>query len=217
MSKRQEKARYLITVLCAVFLAIFHISAALWTLPHGTIFRHVHLGMMLCICAMRRPFLKKCPDSPINYIDFAYVAFLWFAIWYVCHDITAFSTRTGSLTAMDVVVASIYIALVFDIGRRLTGWIMTGLAFFFILQNLISDKLVGIFYGPPISYKLLVDYLWMRNEGIFGMTVQTVSSYVVLFMIFAALLNESGAGTFFIDLAQSATGTSRGGPAKQQL
>jgi TRAP-type uncharacterized transport system fused permease subunit len=54
----------------------------------------------------------------------------------------------------------------------------------------------------------------LRANGIYGVPLQTIAAYVVLFMVFASLLGESGAGKFFIELATAATGRFRGGPAK---
>jgi TRAP transporter 4TM/12TM fusion protein len=54
----------------------------------------------------------------------------------------------------------------------------------------------------------------MSSDGIFGIPLHVCATYIVLFIIFGALLIRSGAGRFFIDLAVSLTGHRVGGPAK---
>ena len=54
----------------------------------------------------------------------------------------------------------------------------------------------------------------MTSDGIFGIPLYAATTYIVLFIIFGALLIRSGAGRFFIDLAVSLTGHGTGGPAK---
>ena len=212
--KKQSDFRNHLVLICALFLIMFHFTSAIFVKPNGTMFKHIHLGMMMIIVIMRRPFLKGKPDHPLCLIDFLETLFILFEIWYVGHDIKAFQMRSGAISETDVIVGTIYMLILIDAGRRTVGWIMIGLASFFAVQNVISEHLFWIFKGPSISWKLLVDYLWLRAEGIFSSPVNTISSYVIFFMIFAAVLNASGAGKFFIELAQSIAGRSRGGPAK---
>lgn len=212
--KIQSDVRAQIVLICALFLIMFHFISAIWVKPNSTMFKHIFLGMMMIIVMMRRPLLKGKPDHPLCLIDFLETAFILFEIWYVSHDINGFQRRSGNINQTDIIVGTIYLIILADCGRRVVGWIMIGIAGFFAVQNVISDHLIGMFYGPSISWKLLIDYLWCRTDGIFTSPVNTISSYVIFFMIFAAVLNESGAGKFFIELAQSVAGRSRGGPAK---
>lgn len=213
-NSKQAAARAQIVLACALFLVLFHFISAIWVKPNSTMFKHIHLGMMMIIVIMRRPFLKGKPDHPLCLIDFAEAAFILFEIWYVSHDVMAFSMRSGAISQTDLIVGTLYLMVLVDAGRRTVGWIMIGIASFFAVQNVISEYLFSIFKGPSISWRLLVDYLWVRSDGIFSSPVNTISSYVIFFMIFASVLNASGAGSFFIELAQAVAGRSRGGPAK---
>ncbi len=210
-----RQARKQIILVSVLFLLMFHFTSAVWVKPNEVIFRHIHLAFMLIIMIAKRPFLLHRPNSIIvNIIDFLEIGFMLYAVYYVGNDLNQFQMRAGSMTRTDVIMGTLYIIILMDAGRRTVGFIMVGLAFLFVVQNLVADKLAGIFYGPPVRYTLMIDYLWVRSNGIFSDPVTTISSYVVFFLIFAALLNESGAGTFFIDFAQAIAGRARGGPAK---
>src|SRR5690606_4187992 len=93
--------------------------------------------------------------------------------------------------------------------RRATGFIMPALAIVFILYALFGNHL-----GEPWTHRgypldRLVGHLYMTLEGIFGTTVDVSSSLIILFTIFGAVLQVSGAGMFFIDFSFAAMGGKR--------
>jgi len=57
----------------------------------------------------------------------------------------------------------------------------------------------------------------MRENGIYGIPLMVMATYIFLFILFGAILMESGAGRFFINLALALTGSRRGGPAKASI
>ena len=59
----------------------------------------------------------------------------------------------------------------------------------------------------------LVGTLYMTLEGIFGVPLDVAATYIILFTIYGAVLEHSGAGQFFIDWAMAAMGKSRSGAA----
>ena len=91
---------------------------------------------------------------------------------------------------------------------------MVLIAVFFTFQALYSEKMFWIFYGPSTTLKSLVLDMFMQEGGIFGMPLGTIASFVVLFLIFGAFMEETGTGRTFTDLALGAFGSKVGGPAK---
>ena len=59
-----------------------------------------------------------------------------------------------------------------------------------------------------------MSHMWLTTEGVFGVALGVSSGFVFLFVVFGALLNQAGAGNYFLKLAFSALGHLRGGPAK---
>ena len=51
----------------------------------------------------------------------------------------------------------------------------------------------------------------MTLEGVFGVPLDVAATYIVLFVIYGAILEHSGAGRFFVDWAMAAIGRSGGG------
>ena len=171
---------------------------------------------MMIICLMRKPFSKKNKVLS-NCVDFPLAVLIAIILCYVLKDINAYQLRVGELTQMDVVTGTIFMVILLELARRTAGFPMVVLAVFFFAQNIFAQHLPGIFRRANMSYVNMLDFVFMRTDGIFGMPVQVMSTYVVLFMIFAALLEVSGAGKFFIEFATSITGKKRGGPAKAAI
>ncbi len=184
-----------------------------WGSPTSLAYRHLFLDSMMIVCLMRKPF-SQSHKRLANGVDFCLAALvLWIAV-YVLYDINGYQMRVGSLTRMDVVTGTIYMGILLELARRVAGMPMVVIALFFFSQNCLAQYLPGIFRRANMKYTSMLDFVVMRTDGIFGMPVQVMSTYVVLFMIFAALLEVSGAGNFFIHFATAVTGKARGGPAK---
>lgn len=82
------------------------------------------------------------------------------------------------------------------------------------LYPLIADKLPGFMYGIPYTFPNIIDAGVFRDEGMMGITTKIVAEIILGFLVFAGVLLASGAGDFFIKLANALLGGVRGGPAK---
>jgi len=104
--------------------------------------------------------------------------------------------------------------LTLEATRRTTGAGLTGIVVLFLLYNWFGYLLPPPFGHGISEFSYLLDILVFTTDGVFGVPIQVVASYVFLFVMFGTLLSKSGGGEFFFDLASAATGNSRGGPAK---
>lgn len=64
------------------------------------------------------------------------------------------------------------------------------------------------------SHDRMAAYLWLTSEGTFGTIAAIMSQFIFIFILFAGLLDSTGAGQVFIKLAFALTGRYRGGPAQ---
>jgi TRAP transporter 4TM/12TM fusion protein len=212
----------------AIALAIFHLYVALFGTPETRSFRGTHLTVMLVLAFLTKPLFRASwkdplivPGSGRNALrlggfaaDLVLVAFGIFVQVYTLWDVTDFNMRGGQLDPADLVVGPLFILLVLEATRRTVGLAMVAVTSFFIVQTLYSHHFYSVLYGPPTSFRKYVDVIFMRADGIFGIPLMVVATYILLFIIFGALLIRSGAGRFFIDLAVALTGNRTGGPAK---
>ena len=100
----------------------------------------------------------------------------------------------------------IFIVLLLEATRRTTGWIVPCVAMAFI-----AYAYFGPYLPPPWTHRgydvsQLVGHLFITLEGIFGIPVDVSSSLIILFTIYGAFLQHSGAGKFFIDFSMALMG-----------
>ena len=224
------------TVACTVAvlsiaLALFHLFCALFGTPESRAFRSTHLAVMLVLAFLLRPLGRASPLDPVLVpgdpgnarrlagfaADLALAALGIFVQAYTLFDLEAFLMRQGDITDTDMAVGALMVVLVLEATRRMVGLAMVAVAGFFVAHALYTPHFPGFLYGPPTSYRKFVDFVFMRTEGIFGIPIYVASTYILLFILFGAILLRSGAGRFFIDLAVSLTGHRIGGPAKASV
>ncbi len=218
---------YFACAVIAISLAIFHLYVAAFGTPEGRSFRTIHLSAMLVLAICMYPLFRRSAWEPVvqgnsgdglRWVGFAidlvllgYVIFV--QIWTI-YDINAFHMRFGEKDPADIMIGGIYVLLILEVTRRAVGWAMVTITAFFVCHALYANYFGGFFYGPPVRFEKFVDTLFMSSDGIFGIPLHVCATYIVLFIVFGALLIRTGAGRFFIDLAVSLTGHRIGGPAK---
>jgi len=212
----KEIMAFIIVALSVAFVAL-HMYAGMFGHPEARFYRSTHLTMVLILCFIFYPLKRASWKDKINYwtiLDVICIALVLTVQLYYLWDINAFEFRQMWPNQTDILMGFILWFLVLEGTRRALGWPMVIIAVLFTLQALYSDRLFWIFHGPPTSMRAMSLDMFMQQGGIFGMALGTIASFVVLFMIFSALLEETGTGRTFIDLALALFGASVGGPAK---
>lgn len=117
-------------------------------------------------------------------------------------------------TSAQLFFGSALLLLTLEATRRTTGMGLTAVVMLFLLYNLFGSLLPPPFGHGISDYTYLLDILVFTTDGVFGVPIQVVASYVFLFVMFGTFLSKAGGGEFFFNLASLVTGKSRGGPAK---
>jgi len=125
--------------------------------------------------------------------------------------------RAGEGTLLYSIFGWALALLLLEATRRTLGITFTCVVAFFLVYPLVSMYFPGVLYHPGYSFLWLGEYFFMSYEGIFSFVLGIAANIVVVFLLFSQLLIHSGAGEFFIDLARSAFGALRGGPAKMAI
>lgn len=113
----------------------------------------------------------------------------------------------------DVVVGLIGTLLVLEITRRTAGLALPVIAILFLLYTFVGPWMPGVLYHRGIEFSQLFSFVYSM-EGVFGPTTAVSSTYIILFITFAAFLQVSKVGDYFINFAFAIAGRARGGPAK---
>jgi TRAP transporter 4TM/12TM fusion protein len=177
----------------------------------------VHYGFVLLLGYLIYPMFKRWPEKtfPVDCV-LAFLSVCAAAYLVLFED--ALHARNEVPILPDLIAAAVALVLMIEITRRTSGFLIPVLSILFLSYALFLGKyFYGLWNFPGVSVTRLLYRMYFAPDGIFG-TIATISStFVFLFVLFAAFLIKSGAGNFIIRLAVALMGRSIGGPAKMAV
>lgn len=205
-------------VLLAVVLSLFQLYIS-GVRPVGLFFeRGFHLAVVQVLAFLLFPTRGRREDGGPKVrawlVDGVLIAGSVFAALYLTINLDAIVGRAGTWTSLDVFAGVVCVATLLEASRRALGWPISVIALAFIAYAYAGPYLPGLLRHGGYGTGRLVGQLYLGQEGIYGIPLGVAVSFVFVFILFGALLEVTGAGRFFIDLAYAATGRQRGGPAK---
>ena len=193
--------------LFAAGVSLFHLYAAYGIVP-AYILRPVHVGLVLFLVYLLFPAAERFRDR-IRIWDYALAAISVAVIGYVVSQGPGFGDRAILPERMDMIVGIVFIIVLLEATRRSTGIIMPIVALGFLAYAYFGPYLPQPWTHRGYDFERLTGHLYMTLEGIFGVAVDVSSTLIILFTIFGAFLQQSGAGKFFIDFSFAALGGKR--------
>ncbi|WP_219825301.1 TRAP transporter permease [Nonomuraea typhae] len=157
-------------------------------------------------------------DERPSALDWVLAALALGVLLYPLLDMDAFRDRgsSSSLNAWDVLGGVGLTVLLLEAVRRTVGSALSIICGIFLVYAYFGNYLP---ISWPISHRgfdldQIVSQLYTGTEGFFGVPMQVAASYIVLFTIYGAVLDYSGASKFFIDLSFAAFRNSRAAPGR---
>ncbi|MBN1829021.1 MAG: TRAP transporter permease [Deltaproteobacteria bacterium] len=205
----------LVISIIAVLSSIYHLYYAYWHPFFALDHRAFHWLFMSCFAFALYPFSKKrSPWNRMTVIDGALlIVTAAICLWIFIYS-TPILNRSGSYQPIDVILGTAMVLLVLEASRRTTGIAVPLIAVIFICYTIFGPYLPDIIAHKAYSIKRISTYLSLSTDGIFGVPMGVSANFILLFILYGALLRKTGAGEFFTDIAFALTGWSRGGPAK---
>src|SRR5216684_3270784 len=188
----------------AVVMSLFHLYTAYAIVP-TQVLRPVHVGFVLFLSYLLFPASKRYRHR-IMWWDWAAAFAAVAVIAYILQGGDDIWDRNTSPDNWDIVFGIALILLILEGMRRASGWVMPAVVMAFVLYAMFGEQLPGSWAHRSYEVGRLVGHLYMTLEGIFGVAVDVSSSLIILFTIYGAFLQFSGAGKFFIDFSFSAMG-----------
>ncbi|TDB76430.1 TRAP transporter fused permease subunit [Micromonospora sp. KC723] len=123
----------------------------------------------------------------------------------------AFLDRQALLSPLDVAMGSVLLLLLLEACRRTTGWILPAVCLLFLGYGYYGGLLPQSWpvAHAGIDFAQLVDAFYNSDSGFYGTPLDVAATYIVLFTVYGAVLDLSGAGRFFVDLSAAAFRRSR--------
>ncbi len=190
--------------LAAVVMSLFHLYAALEIVPAYRL-RPIHVAFALVLVFLMFPAAKRFRNR-LMWWDIICAVVTVGVIGYILYWGDLLGDRAIVPTMIDQIIGVALILLILEGNRRSSTWILP-----FIVSLFLAYALFGEYLPAPWTHKgyeiaRLTGSLYMTLEGIFGVAVDVSSTLIILFTIYGAFLQYSGAGKFFIDFSFSAMG-----------
>ena len=214
MKKLDEYSNSMIVAL-SLLMGFFHLYTALWGSLPAVQQRSVHLAFGLVLAALYS--FRQSTGRVQKGFDVLRMVAPILIISYLLLNFNGIMERFGEPNTADMIAGIALIVLVLDFTKRTVGSILAGIAVVFLIYAFAGPWLPGGLWHRGYDLERLVTQISLSTEGIFGIPLSVSANYVFLFVIFGALLEVTGIGQFYIDMAMRAVGQSCGGAAKASI
>ena len=198
-------------------MGVFHLFTASAGNYEAYLQRSIHLAFVLPLAFVLYPVNSKAPKDRVPIYDWILAILAAAPGVYSMVNYTAITERIQQidpLTTAQLVLGSLLVILLLEGTRRIVGLPLSLIAALFAVYMLYGYKLPGLLQGFQFQYPEVIEQLYLTDEGIFASPLGVSATYVMIFLIFGAFLEKSGAGDWFMSVAQAFTGTTPGGPAQ---
>ena len=120
----------------------------------------------------------------------------------------------GPVENLDVILGVVMIVMVLEAARRVTGWALPIVAVCFIAYAMFGGHLPYPFTIRAPSPLLFIDHMFLTTQSIFGIPTGVSATFVFLFILLGAFMEQTGASRFIINFSMALVGRTTGGPAK---
>ncbi|MFL2667871.1 MAG: TRAP transporter permease, partial [Burkholderiales bacterium] len=195
--------------LVALSMSGFHLYIAWQGPPDALTLRAMHLAFALTLVFLTSAStLNKEGKSRFRIDSILLIALTVFACGYLVLNqdyIVSRMVYVDPLRPIDWVLGIITVILVLEGTRRAVGWALPITAIGFLIYALTIGG---------VDVERVIEQMYMGTEGILGIPLYVSATYVMLFILFGALVERTGTGALFMDFAMGLAGHSAGGPAK---
>ena len=173
-----------------------------------------HRGIYIIITYVLIFMLYKSESPIMRVVDYILVALSIFCVGYWILNFEAINYRTGAETPFDMAVAMVGVLIGIELARRVVGTVFVVMGTLLLLYGVYGDYMPDLFAHAGDTFPGLCTSIFYKSDGVFGIMANVLATYVILFVLFGAFLEKSGAQKFFIDFPLAAVGHKIGGPAK---
>jgi len=147
-------------------------------------------------------------------VDYLLIVASIICIGYWMWNFEAINYRAGAETTLDKSIAVIGVLIGVELARRVVGNIFVVIGAIMLLYGVYGNYAPELFSHAGDTFPDLCTSIFYKSDGVFGIMANVLATYIILFVIFGAFLEASGAQRFFIDFPLAAVGHKIGGPAK---
>lgn len=176
----------------------------------------IFMGLLAAVAVLTLPI--KALDGSHTHIplrDWFFAALsASFSLYLVLFFDDIFIQRPGDHSNLDYMIGVFAIVMVTEVTRRTMGIFLPLLAVAVVLYGIFGPYLPGDLAHRGYSVPRVIAHLYKGTEGIYGIPVGVVATFVFHFVLFGIMAQLTGLGQLFVNLATIAAGRYSGGPAK---
>jgi len=208
--------------LIAVGMSSFHVYTAYF----GTFYPYIQrsfpvmLALVLTFLTVRASAKDRDTDAPVPLYDWGLALLAIPVVGYITFNSDYLANRwpmtpSFAMTGLQITLGVVASLLILEATRRLLGWPLVIVAVIALLYTYYGEHLPFlVLQHRAYTFAHMLDYIYLTDNGIWGVALGVAATYIVLFIIFGAFAEKAGVSEFFIDLANSIAGHTKGGPAK---
>jgi len=207
-----------------VSLSVFHYYTAGFGLLREATHRGVHLAFVLSLIFLvfgfskahyqREPRSSLFAPGGVPLYDWAIAIVLAFSVLYIPYIFEDLAFRVGNPLPMDVFMGTVLIVGLLEGTRRAMGKPLPIIALVFLAYAAFGPVFPGLLQHAGNNWSQIVNHMYLTSQGIYGVAVGVVATYVFHFVLFGVLASRIGLGQLFLDVASTVAGRYAGGPAK---
>jgi TRAP transporter 4TM/12TM fusion protein len=207
-----------------IALSCFHFYTAGFGLLRETTHRGVHLAFVLGLIFLVFAASKKSLEHPrpnslmapggVPLVDWLLGLACAASVLYIPWVFNDLAFRVGNPDLSDVVMGSILFITLLEATRRSMGWPLPLIAIGFTVYALLGPYFPGLLKHAGANWSQMINHQYLTSQGIYGVAVGVVATYVFHFVLFGVMATRIGLGQLFLDIASSVAGRYAGGPAK---
>ena len=176
--------------------------------------RSIHLSFAIFLVYLAFPMWKGSPRKYVPAYDWVLALVATFCAGYLFLFYGALSGRQGSPSTMDVAVAIAGVVTLLEACRRCLGKPMMIMGIICLIYTFAGQYMPDMIAHKGASLGRAASHFWITTEGVFGVALGVSTSFVFLYVLFGAMLDQAGAGNYLTRVAFALMGHMRGGPAK---
>jgi TRAP transporter 4TM/12TM fusion protein len=206
-----------VSTVLAISMSLYHLYTAAFGLPEAMLHRSIHVLFTLVLIFLLEITRRSAKEKAKRVWDAVLILVVLAALGHIFINYEYVINRypyVHPLTRWDYWLGIAFTLILLEAARRVIGWALPLTASAFLLYGIFGHLLPDLIRHTGNSIELIVDQLYLTTEGIFGIPCGVSATYVILFVIFGAFLEQSGTGQFFMDFASALVGGARGGPGK---
>ena len=207
-----------------IALSAFHYYTAGFGLLQEITHRGVHLAFVLGMIFLVFAFSASSADRDVKssilnpggvpLVDWLLAGACALSVLYIPYVFDDLMFRVGNPSNMDVIMGSILFISLLEATRRSMGWPLPLIAIGFTAYALLGPYFPGLLKHAGANWSMMINHQYLTSQGIYGVAVGVVATYVFHFVLFGVMATRIGLGQLFLDLASSVAGRYAGGPAK---